>query len=102
MPEYVESTEYIEQPVEEVVEYVEAVPGTGHESLAELAAEGPMSWPDDGSRAKHQGYIDDDPEEQMRHNPPVVERHHGKDGILDDDISLGIANEMGQRSAGMI
>jgi len=107
MTEYVERTEYIEEPVEEVVEYVEEAPvGRGpirpKESLAELAAEGPMDWPDDGSKAKHQGYIDHDPEWQLRHNPPVVEEHHGRDGILDDDISLAIANELGTRGGGIL
>jgi len=122
MPEYVEGTEYIEEPVEQVVEYVEEAPVeyveeapveyvedaavTEHpvrrrETLAEAAAEGPLDWPDDGSKAKHQGYIDHDPDWQMRHNPPVVEEHHGRHGILDDDISLGIANELGMRASGM-
>lgn len=105
--QYVETTEYVAEPVADAVEYVEEVP-VAHapirrkETLAEVAAEGPMDWPDDGSPAKHQGYIDHDPEWQLRHNPPVVEEHHGRDGILDDDISLALANEIGQRGGGII
>jgi len=98
MTKYVEE-EFVEEPVEVVTtEFVRegefARPARQHESLAELAAEGPMDWPDDGSPARHQGYIDNQDEtgHRLNHHAPVDE---------EGDPSLSLAAELAQRSHGL-
>lgn len=71
-------------------EYVEGGPIRPKESLEELAEEGPMDWPDDGSRAKHQRYIDGDKSDwELKHDAPV-ER--------DGEPSLALAEEWAMRA----
>ena len=75
--EYVEAPEYVEVPQEVVPGAYEGdAPVRPRESLAEVAAEGPLDWPDDGSRAKHQRYIDREIDEDRDYFAEAVALEH--------------------------
>jgi hypothetical protein len=99
-----------EEPIEEVSETVESITpfqvesvtdagytaaggGLTGDKLAEVAAEGGLHWADDGSRAKHTDYMDDDEDGSFRIN-------HREPVDREGDVSLALQNELGQRLMG--
>ena len=84
VPEVVDIPEYAEVPVAGGIGepgYYDDGPVRPRESLEEVADDDPpLDWPDDGSKARHQGYID---------HPKRLYRHHH-----DDEAYEIAANEM--------